>query len=74
MAQMSIEDAIGQRLASNVRRLRLSQGLSIRDVETAAVVGMGSISRIENRRVMPSVAIVARLAVSFGVTVDELLR
>ena len=72
MTALAISAATGI-LGPQLRRLRLSRGLTLDGL--AAVVGLdkGYLSRLERGRKSPSVAALLRLAAALGVTVAELL-
>ena len=60
-------------LNENIKRLRISQGMS--QVEFASLVGVTKqcVSNWENDNVLPSVEMLIRIAEAFFVTTDELL-
>jgi len=62
-------------LLANIKRLCISQGLTIQQLEDKAQISAGTIGRWgRDGKLMPSVDKVKRVADVLGVTVDELLR
>jgi len=69
IALLIIDPSLGKRIAHYRKDRKLSQaGLG-------AIIGIYNryISRIENGRIVPSILTLARLAVAFGVSIDELV-
>lgn len=62
-------------MLANIKRLCISQGLTIQQLEDKAQISAGTIGRWgRDGKLMPSVDKVKRVADVLGVTVDELLR
>lgn len=63
-----------RRLASNVRRLRADQALSLRELSHATGLSKANLSRLEGGRANPSLETLWRLAHAFGVSIGELIE
>jgi transcriptional regulator with XRE-family HTH domain len=61
------------KFGENLRRLRESQGLSIRTLAGKAEVGYVSIFRIEAGQQDPTLSMLRRIAKALDVTVSELI-
>ncbi len=70
---MSGTDAVAEALASNVRRLRTAQGLTLDALAGRAEVSRGMLIQIEQRRVNPSLATLVRIADALDVGLQELV-
>ena len=60
-------------LGVSLRRLRLRQGRTLRDVSTGARVSLGYLSEIERGRKEPSSELLAAICASLGVTLSDVL-
>jgi len=67
-------DDIRQRLASNLRRLRMAKGLSQEAYADVAGIHRTYVSDIERGARNPTITVVEKLARGLGVDVIELLR
>jgi transcriptional regulator with XRE-family HTH domain len=65
--------AIQERLATNLRRLRIARHLSLSELARATAMSKATLSGIENGGANPTVATLATLADALGVPVVELL-
>ncbi|GAB3197913.1 cupin domain-containing protein [Nocardioides hungaricus] len=68
------EDAAREALAGNVRRLRLSRGMSLRDLAEATGSSKALLSQIERAVANPTIGVLTRVADALGVTLHELVR
>jgi transcriptional regulator with XRE-family HTH domain len=68
------EDAAKDALAGNVRRLRLSQGMSLRDLAEATGSSKALLSQIERGVANPTIGVLTRVADALDVTLHELVR
>jgi transcriptional regulator with XRE-family HTH domain len=66
-------DAIVTRFGERLRELRLARGMSQAELASQAEVTTNYISRLEGGGAAPGIDLVARLAVSLGVPVADLL-
>ena len=64
---------IRQRLASNLRRLRGEHGWSQEDYADRAGIHRTYVSDIERGARNPTITVVEKLAVPFGIAADELI-
>ncbi len=64
---------VRQRLATNLRRLRLEQGWSQEDYADRAGIHRTYVSDLERGARNPTITIVEKLAVPFDVTASDLL-
>jgi transcriptional regulator with XRE-family HTH domain len=60
-------------LGSSLRRVRLRQGRTLRDVSAAARVSLGYLSEIERGRKEPSSELLAAICAALGVTLSDVL-
>ena len=60
-------------LGVSLRRLRLRQARTLRDVSTGARVSLGYLSEIERGRKEPSSELLAAICASLGVTLSDVL-
>ncbi|HWD62668.1 MAG TPA: helix-turn-helix transcriptional regulator [Humibacter sp.] len=67
---MLLRHAVG----SAIRRLRLAQGLTLRQVSELSAVSLPYLSEIERGRKEPSSEIIQTVCVVLGVTLRELMR
>ncbi|GAB3385757.1 hypothetical protein GCM10027568_03260 [Humibacter soli] len=67
---MLLRHAVG----SAIRRLRLAQGLTLRQVSQASAISLPYLSEIERGRKEPSSEIIQTVCVVLGVTLRELMR
>lgn len=58
----------------NLRKLRLKNGLTIEELSEKAHVGVGTISRIENHEIQPTVATICKLCTALKVTIDKMVE
>lgn len=68
------EDTAREALAGNVRRLRLSRGMSLRDLAEATGSSKALLSQIERGSANPTIGVLTRVADALGVTLHELVR
>lgn len=62
------------KLGSNLKRIRTKKNISQGDIAKELGVSRGFISTIENGKANPTLATIAKLAKSIGVSVNELLK
>ncbi|MEW2624956.1 XRE family transcriptional regulator [Streptomyces sp. NPDC048106] len=67
-------DTVRASLAGNLNRLRLSRGLSLRELSGATGVSKALLSQIERSEANPTVDVLVRIAAALDTTCDELLR
>ncbi|MDQ1702557.1 MAG: hypothetical protein QOF57_1809 [Frankiaceae bacterium] len=60
-------------LGASLRRLRLRQGRTLRDVSAAARVSLGYLSEIERGRKEPSSELLAAICTALGLTLSDVL-
>ena len=60
-------------LGASLRRLRLRQGRTLRDVSAAARVSLGYLSEIERGRKEPSSELLAAICAALGLTLSDVL-
>lgn len=58
----------------NLRKLRLQNGLTIRELALKSNVGIGTISRIENCEKCPTIKTICKLCVALDVTIDKMIE
>jgi len=58
----------------NLRKLRLKNGLTIEELSERAHVGVGTISRIENHEIRPTVLTICKLCSALGVAIDKMVE
>ena len=63
-----------KKLGDNLKKIRMSKGITQGDISRALEVGRGYISNIENGKTNPTLATIAKLAKAVGVSVNELLK
>ena len=63
-----------KRLGKNLKRIRLTKGISQGDIARSLKVHKGYVSNIENGKVNPTLATIARLAKAVGVAAGRLLQ
>lgn len=63
-----------QKLGKNLKRIRTKKGISQGDISRTLKVHKGYISNIENGKVNPTLATIARLAKAIDVSTSELLE
>ncbi len=62
------------RLGKNLKRIRTAKGITQGDIVRALGMTRGSVSNIENGKANPTLATIARLAKSMGISVGELMK
>ena len=62
------------KLGKNMKRIRISKGLTQGDIFRSLGVSRGFISNIESGKTNPTLSTIAKLAKALGVSVDELLK
>jgi transcriptional regulator with XRE-family HTH domain len=65
---------LGQHVGKASRRLRLAQGLTLRDVAARAGISRAMLSRLETGDAMPSLETLASLTTALGVNLTDLLH
>jgi len=65
---------LGQHVGKASRRLRLAQGLTLRDVSVRAGISRAMLSRLETGDAMPSLETLAALTGALGVNLTDLLQ
>jgi transcriptional regulator with XRE-family HTH domain len=68
------EEATKDALAGNVRRLRLSRGMSLRDLAESTGSSKALLSQIERGVANPTIGVLTRVADALDVTLHELVR
>ena len=63
-----------KKLGRDIKRIRTSKGISQGDIARALKVHKGYISNVENGKVNPTLATIARLAKAVGVSIGELMK
>ena len=63
-----------KKLGENLKRLRMAKDISQGDIARALDVHKGYISNIENGKVNPTLATIAKLAKAIGVSVGKLME
>lgn len=58
----------------NLRKLRTEKGLTVEELSEKAHVGVGTISRIENHEIRPTVYTICRLCIALHVTICEMVE
>jgi len=61
-------------LGKNLKRIRLTKGITQGDIVRKLGVGRGFISNIENGKANPTLATIAKLAKALGVPIGELIK
>lgn len=67
------DPTIDDRLAQRLKALRTERGWSLDDVARRSDVSRATLSRIENREVSPTAAVLGRLCAAFGLTMSRLI-
>jgi transcriptional regulator with XRE-family HTH domain len=67
-------DMVDDRLAANVRRLRIARQLSLSELARATQIGKATLSSIENGRANPTIGTLSAVAEALRVPVAELLE
>ena len=62
------------KLGKNMKRIRISKGLTQGDIFRSLRVSRGFISNIESGKTNPTLSTIAKLAKALGVSSDELLK
>jgi transcriptional regulator with XRE-family HTH domain len=62
------------KLGKNMKRIRISKGLTQGDIFRALGVSRGFISNIESGKTNPTLSTIAKLAKALSVSSDELLK
>jgi transcriptional regulator with XRE-family HTH domain len=62
-----------ERLAHRLRALRLERGWSLDDLTTRSGVSRATLSRMENKEVSPTAAVLGRLCAAFEMTLSRLM-
>ena len=62
------------KLGKNMKRIRISKGLTQGDIFRSLGVSRGFISNIESGKTNPTLSTIAKLAKALGVSVDKLLK
>ncbi len=57
----------------NLRKLRKKRGLSLRELEILSNVNKSTLSRIENKEMIPSILVLCKLCNALHVTLDEMV-
>lgn len=73
MIEDTSNNAIQERLAANLRRLRIARHLSLSELARATAMSKATLSGIENGRANPTIGTLASLAGALGVPLAELL-
>ena len=63
-----------EKLGNNLKKIRMSKGITQGDIARALEVGRGYISNIENGKTNPTLSTIAKLAHALKVSSDELLK
>ena len=63
-----------KRFGQNLKRIRTEKGISQGDISRTLKVNRSYISNIENGKMNPTLATIAKLAKAVEVTIDELLK
>ena len=63
-----------QKLAENLKRIRAEKDISQGDIVKSTGIDKAMISNIENGKTNPTLATIAKLAKSIGVSVGELMK
>jgi XRE family transcriptional regulator, regulator of sulfur utilization len=64
---------LGSRVAGNVRALRRARGMSLDDLARASGVSRAALSQIETNKTNPTIGILWKVAVGFGIPFSELI-
>ncbi|MFT3872960.1 MAG: XRE family transcriptional regulator [Nocardioides sp.] len=73
-ADAASESAVHAAVAANVRRARLTRGLSLRDLAELTGLSKGFLSQIERERANPALSVVVKLGEALDLTFAELTR
>jgi len=63
-----------QKLAENLKRIRVGKGISQGDIVKVTGIDKAMISNIENGKTNPTLATIAKIAKAIGVSVGELMK
>lgn len=58
----------------NLRKLRIQKKYTINQLATKAHVGVGTISRIENCEIKPTIVTICKLCVALNVSIDKMVE
>lgn len=58
----------------NLRKLRIDKGLTVEELSEKAHVGVGTISRIENYEIHPTIPTICKLCIALRVTICEMVE
>lgn len=58
----------------NLRKLRLQEGLTIRELSTKSRVSIATISKIENHEIQPTISTICKLCSALGVTICKMVE
>lgn len=64
---------LGHRVAENVRALRRARGMSLDELAQASGVSRAALSQIETSKVNPTIGLLWKVAVGFGIPFSELI-
>ncbi len=64
---------LGNRVAENVRALRRNRGLSLDELARASGVSRAALSQIETNKVNPTIGLLWKVAVGFGIPFSEMI-
>jgi len=62
------------KMGRNLKRIRTERGISQGDIGRTLGVHKGYISNVENGKVNPTLATIAKLAKAIGVSIGELMK
>ena len=62
------------KLGKNLKRIRTQKGISQGDIARTLKVGRSFITNIENGKTNPTLATIAKIAKTIGVSVEKLLK
>jgi transcriptional regulator with XRE-family HTH domain len=58
----------------NLRKLRIKRGLTIPQLSRKSHVGAGTISRIENHEIYPTIPTICKLCIALNVPINEMIE
>ncbi|MET7331008.1 XRE family transcriptional regulator [Nonomuraea sp. NPDC005650] len=67
-------DAVGHTLAANLRAARQARGWRLEDLAARSGVSRGMLQQIETARTNPSIATLARISATLGISIGELVE